>query len=126
MNEINESEIQEKIRLFQQMQQQAQALTQQSSQIEMSINEIERTIKEIEKSNDKNTLYRAIGSIMQKVENVEKLKKEIKDEKETLEIRNKSVKNQIEKLNTEINIMQTKLTPLVQSLKENESQNDSK
>ena len=41
MDKITEENIQEKINLFQQMQQQAQALTQQTSQIEMSINEIE-------------------------------------------------------------------------------------
>ena len=64
MDEINENNIQEKINLFQQMQQQAQALTQQTSQIEMSINEIERTISEIEDSNEKSTLYRAIGCLL--------------------------------------------------------------
>ena len=44
MDEINEGNIQEKINLFQQMQQQAQALTQQTSQIEMSVNEIELSL----------------------------------------------------------------------------------
>ena len=57
MDEITEENIQEKINLFQQMQQQAQTLTQQTSQIEMSVNEIERTLNEIEDTNDKSTLY---------------------------------------------------------------------
>ena len=122
MDKITEENIQEKINLFQQMQQQAQALTQQTSQIEMSVNEIERTLNEIEDTNDKNTLYRAIGSIMQKVDNVKKLKKELMDEKETLEIRNKSLKGQVENLNVQINEMQSKLTPIVQSLQENKNQ----
>ena len=122
MDEITEENIQEKINLFQQMQQQAQALTQQTSQIEMSVNEIERTLNEIEDTNDKSTLYRAIGSIMQKVDNVKKLKKELMDEKETLEIRNKSLKGQVENLNVQINEMQSKLTPIVQSLQENKNQ----
>ena len=122
MDKITEENIQEKINLFQQMQQQAQALTQQTSQIEMSVNEIERTINEIEDTNDKSTLYRAIGSIMQKVDNVKKLKKELMDEKETLEIRNKSLKGQVENLNVQINEMQSKLTPIVQSLQENKNQ----
>ena len=65
----------------------------------MSVNEIERTISEIEDTNDKSTLYRAIGSIMQKVDNAKQLKKELEDEKETLEIRNKSLKGQVENLN---------------------------
>ena len=122
MDKITEENIQEKINLFQQMQQQAQALTQQTSQIEMSVNEIERTLNEIEDINDKSTLYRAIGSIMQKVDNVKKLKKELMDEKETLEIRNKSLKGQVENLNVQINEMQSKLTPIVQSLQENKNQ----
>ena len=122
MDKITEENIQEKINLFQQMQQQAQALTQQTSQIEMSVNEIERTLNEIEDTNDKSTLYRAIGSIMQKVDSVKKLKKELMDEKETLEIRNKSLKGQVENLNVQINEMQSKLTPIVQSLQENKNQ----
>ena len=122
MDEITEENIQEKINLFQQMQQQAQTLTQQTSQIEMSVNEIERTISEIEDTNDKSTLYRAIGSIMQKVDNAKQLKKELMDEKETLEIRNKSLKGQVENLNVQINEMQSKLTPIVQSLQENKNQ----
>ena len=122
MDEITEENIQEKINLFQQMQRQAQTLTQQTSQIEMSVNEIERTLNEIEDTNDKSTLYRAIGSIMQKVDNVKKLKKELMDEKETLEIRNKSLRGQVENLNVQINEMQSKLTPIVQSLQENKNQ----
>ena len=102
MDEINEGNIQEKINLFQQMQQQAQALTQQTSQIEMSVNEIERTLSEIGNADEKSTMYRAIGSIMQKVENIEDLKKELNEEKETLEIRNKSLKGQIDNLNNQI------------------------
>ena len=88
----------------------------------MSVNEIKRTLNEIEDTNDKSTLYRAIGSIMQKVDNVKKLKKELMDEKETLEIRNKSLKGQVENLNVQINEMQSKLTPIVQSLQENKNQ----
>ena len=86
------------------------------------LHEIERTLNEIEDTNDKSTLYRAIGSIMQKVDNVKQLKKELMDEKETLEIRNKSLKSQVENLNVQINEMQSKLTPIVQSLQENKNQ----
>ena len=59
---------------------------------------------------------------MQKVDNVKQLKKELMDEKETLEIRNKSLKSQVENLNVQINEMQSKLTPIVQSLQGNKSQ----
>ena len=105
------------------MQQQSQALDQQTSQIEMSINEIKRTLSEIGNADEKRTMYRAIGSIMQKVENIDVLKRELNEEKETLEIRNKSLKGQIDNKNNQISEMQNKLTPVVQSLQENKNQN---
>ena len=54
---------------------------------------------------------------------IEDLKKELNEEKETLEIRNKSLKGQIDNLNNQISEMQNKLTPVVQSLQENKNQN---
>ena len=59
---------------------------------------------------------------MQKVDDVKQLKKELMDEKETLEIRNKSLKGQVENLNIQINDMQNRLAPIVQSLQENKNQ----
>ncbi len=123
MSEITPENVQEKLNLFQQMQQQVQALSQQASQIDMSINETERTVEEIKDSGKDTVLYRAIGSIMKKVEDIDKLRKELEEEKETMEIRNKSLKNQIEKINVELVEMQKKLTPVVQSVQETSGQN---
>ena len=123
MSEITPENVQEKLNLFQQMQQQVQALSQQASQIDMSIRETERTVEEIKDAGKDTVLYRAIGSIMKKVEDIDKLRKELEEEKETMEIRNKSLKNQIEKINVELVEMQKKLTPVVQSVQETSNQN---
>ena len=123
MSEITPENVQEKLNLFQQMQQQVQALSQQASQIDMSIRETERTVEEIKDSGKDTVLYSAIGSIMKKVENIDKLRKELEEEKETMEIRNKSLKNQIEKINEELVEMQKKLAPVVQSVQETSGQN---
>ena len=123
MSEITPENVQEKLNLFQQMQQQVQALSQQASQIDMSIRETERTVEEIKDSGKDTVLYRAIGSIMKKVEDIDKLRKELEEEKETMEIRNKSLKNQIEKINVELVEMQKKLTPVVQSVQETSGKN---
>ena len=123
MSEITPENVQEKLNLFQQMQQQVQALSQQASQIDMSIRETERTVEEIKDSGKDTVLYRAIGSIMKKVEDIDKLRKELEEEKETMEIRNKSLKNQIEKINVELVEMQKKLAPVVQSVQETSGQN---
>ena len=123
MSKITPENVQEKLNLFQQMQQQVQALSQQASQIDMSIRETERTVEEIKDAGKDTVLYRAIGSIMKKVEDIDKLRKELEEEKETMEIRNKSLKNQIEKINVELVEMQKKLTPVVQSVQETSVQN---
>ena len=123
MSEITPENVQEKLNLFQQMQQQVQALSQQASQIDMSIRETERTVEEIKDAGKDTVLYRAIGSIMKKVEDIDKLRKELEEEKETMEIRNKSLKNQIENINGELVEMQKKLAPVVQSVQETSGQN---
>ena len=123
MSKITPENVQEKLNLFQQMQQQVQAFSQQASQIDMSIRETERTVEEIKDAGKDTVLYRAIGSIMKKVEDIDKLRKELEEEKETMEIRNKSLKNQIEKINVELVEMQKKLAPVVQSVQETSGQN---
>ena len=125
MDEITPENVQEKINLFQQMQQQSQALTQQVSQIDVTIAETERTLNELKGATKKNTIYRAIGSVMKKIVDVKKLKKELSEEKETMEIRNKTLKNQVSTLNTQIEELQKKLTPVVQSI-QNTNQNATK
>ena len=125
MTEITPENVQEKLNLFQQMQQQVQTLSQQASQIDMSIRETERTIEEIKDSGKDSVLYRAIGSVMKKVEDVEKLRSELTEEKETMEIRNKSLKNQIETINKELEGMQEKLAPVLQKVQEGSGKNAS-
>jgi len=125
MSDITTENVQEKLNLFQQMQQQVQALSQQASQIDMSIRETERTVEEIKDAGKDTVLYRAIGSIMKKVDDIDKLRKELGEEKETMEIRNKSLKNQIEKINGELGEMQKKLAPVVQSVQKASGQNAS-
>ena len=125
MTEITPENVQEKLNLFQQMQQQVQTLSQQASQIDMSIRETERTLEEIKDAGKNSILYRAIGSVMKKVEDVEKLRSELTEEKETMEIRNKSLKNQIETINKELEGMQKKLTPVLQKVQEGSGKNAS-
>ena len=119
MSEITPENVQEKLNLFQQIQQQVQSLSQQVSQIDMSIGETERTLEEIKDVGKDATLYRAIGSVMKKIEDPKQLKKELTEEKERMEIRNKSLKNQVQKMNEELEQMQKQLAPILQNVQEN-------
>ena len=126
MTEITPENVQEKLNLFQQIQQQVQSLSQQISQIDMSIGETERTLEEIKDVGKKTTLYRAIGSVMKKVDDNAKLIKDLEDEKERMEIRNNSLKNQVGKMNEELEEMQKKLAPIVQNMQETNGKNSPK
>ena len=119
MSEITPGNVQEQVNLFRQMQQQIQNLSQQVSQMDMTIGETKRTLEEIEDIDNDATLYRAIGSVMKKIDDNTILVKDLNDEKERMEIRNNSLKNQIEKMNVEIAEMQAKLEPVLQSIQEN-------
>jgi prefoldin beta subunit len=123
MSDITPENVQEKLNLFQQIQQQVQSLSQQISQIDLSIGETERTLEEIKDVGKKATLYRAIGSVMKKVDDNPKLIKDLEEEKERMEIRNKSLKNQVEKMNTELEEMQKKLAPIMQNMQETNGKN---
>ena len=119
MSEITPENVQEKLNLFQQIQQQVQSLSQQVSQIDMSIGETERTLEEIKDVGKDATLYRAIGSVMKKIEDPKQLKKDLTEEKERMEIRNKSLKNQVQKMNDELEQMQKQIAPILQNVQEN-------
>ena len=123
MSDITPENVQEKLNLFQQIQQQVQSLSQQISQVDMSIGETERTLEEIKAVGKKTTLYRAIGSVMKKVDDNAKLIKDLEEEKERMEIRNNSLKNQVEKMNEELEEMQKKLAPIMQNMQETNEKN---
>lgn len=123
MSDITPENVQEKLNLFQQIQQQVQSLSQQISQIDMSIGETERTLEEIKDIGKKATLYRTIGSVMKKVDDNPKLIKDLEEEKERMEIRNNSLKNQVGKMNKELEEMQKKLAPIMQNMQETNGKN---
>ena len=119
MSEITPENVQEKLNLFQQIQQQVQSLSQQISQIDMSIGETERTLEEIKDLGKKATLYRAIGSVMKKIDDPKQLKKDLEEEKERMEIRNNSLKGQVQKMIEELEERQKELAPVLQNIQEN-------
>ena len=123
MSDITPENVQEKLTLFQQIQQQVQNLSQQISQIDISIGETERTLEEIKNVGKKATLYRAIGSVMKKVDDNPKLIKDLEEEKERMGIRNNSLKNQVGKMNEELEEMQKKLAPIMQNMQETNGKN---
>lgn len=79
---------------FEQTRQQYQTIATQLIQFKQMIREVERALEETEKVDSNAKIYREIGALMIEVGDREKLKEELMDKKETMEIRSKSLQSQ--------------------------------
>ena len=95
-------EMQQQMAYFQQLQQRFQMLSQQQSQMEIGLQEIKKTIDDVKDLDPENVIYRASGSVMIKVDNFKKLIKELEEESESLELRTKTIKKEVEEMNNEM------------------------
>lgn len=86
---------QQKIRQFQELQQQARVLTGQKYQFDAQQKEMKNSLEELEKA-ETTEVYKAVGQIIIKSEK-SKLISEIKDQLETLDLRVKAIEKQEKK-----------------------------
>ncbi|MDD5417395.1 MAG: prefoldin subunit beta [Candidatus Nanoarchaeia archaeon] len=92
---------------FQQTQQQVQILMMQKQNLQIQLNEVENALEEISKS-EGSEVYQMVGTIMIK-KDIEKIKKELDEKKETVALRVSVVDKQIEKFNTKLIELQKSL-----------------
>lgn len=96
MQEEIPEELRTQIADFQQKQQQARMVAAQKYQVEVELKETKNALDEISKSK-KPEVHKVVGKVLIKAE-PSKIKKELEDKKETLELRLKTLKKQEEKL----------------------------
>jgi prefoldin beta subunit len=102
-------ELQEKLTQFEQVKAQLQMVMTQRGEIEARSREIEEAVKALEKRKE-GDVFRRVGDLLIKVEDTDSLLEELKEEKETLDVRVGSMENQekglkemYEKMGSEIN-----------------------
>ena len=93
---------------FQQAQQQAQALVAQKQQLELILRETERAVEELDKLPEGSTVYKSVGSILVKADR-EAVKKELTENKETLDLRIKTIERQEERVVGRLREMRDKI-----------------
>ncbi len=93
---------------FQQAQQQAQALMTQKQQLELLMRETERALEELDKIQEGAAVYKSVGTILVKSER-EELKKSLSGQKETLDLRIKTLGRQEERVVQRLREMREKL-----------------
>ena len=93
---------------FQQVQQQAQALATQKQQLELTALETKRALEELEKLREDAVVYKSVGPVLVKADR-EELKRELGEQKETLELRAKTIGRQEERVLERLREMRERL-----------------
>src|SRR5512141_2517187 len=101
-------QIQNQLAQLQQLQQQAQAVMTQKTQIEGLIRETEAALKELEESADDAVIYNSVGELLFRADKA-KLMEELKERKDMLDIRLKTMAKQEERIQGRFTQLQEQL-----------------
>ena len=93
---------------YQQLQQQAQALISQRQQLEILLKETERALAELQKLPAEATVYRMVGALLVKA-NKQEVERNLSEEKETLDLRVKTVARQQDRVIERLREMQERI-----------------
>jgi len=105
--------VQNQIAQFQQLTQQIQMVTTQKIQLESQVRELDKTIQELEKVGDE-AVYRNVGSLLIQVKDKAALIAELKEQKETTEVRVKTLDRQDKHLRERHQTLQQQITQALQ------------
>lgn len=86
--------LQEKLKQAQNLQQQLENTLAQKYQYDLKIKELGKTIEELNSIKDNSKIYKNVGSILIEVKDKEALLKELQEEKETYEVKSRTMEKQ--------------------------------
>jgi prefoldin beta subunit len=102
-------QLQDQINRLQQMRMQLQMLMQQRQQVELRLKEVEEALDELDKTDAKTPIYKSVGSILIKAKDKNEITKELKDNKESLELRKNTLDKQEGETKEKLNELQSKV-----------------
>ena len=102
-------QLQDQINRLQQMRMQLQMIMQQRQQVELRLKEIEEALEELDKTDAKTTIYKSIGSLLIKTKGKSEVTKELKSDKESLDLRKKTLDQQEGRTKEKLNELQSKV-----------------
>ncbi len=106
-------QLQHQIMQLQQLQQRLEMLVAQKSQMEIRMKEAEKALSELEKLDEDSVVYKNVGSILVKSQK-DKVKEELIDKKDTLEMRLKTIQRQEERTRKQFEEARTKIQSALQ------------
>lgn len=102
-------QVQQQLVQFQQLQAQLQMFQAQKQQMQAQSREIEHALEALSKIGDDAPVYRTAGSLLMKTAGKADVVKELTSEKETVDVRLKSLEKQEQRLQEKYNELQQKL-----------------
>lgn len=109
MNDLS-PKLQNQLSQYQQLQQQIQVLSSQRYQLEAQAREVSKAIEEVNGMQPDASIYKNVGSLMIRAKDRESVLKDLSEQKETLEIRVKSVEKQEKHLRERYQSLQDELS----------------
>lgn len=106
--------VQNQIAQFQQLTQQIQMVTTQKIQLEAQAKEIDRTVSELEKAPEDSAVFKNVGTLLVQVKDRKALVDELKEQKETVEVRVKTLERQDKHLRERHQNLQSQITQALQ------------
>jgi len=108
MNEIP-PKLQNQIAQFQALQRQLNNILSQKFRMEAQLREAEMTIEELKKSPEDVVIYKSVGSLLIKAPEKDAVLRDVEDDKETLEVRVKTLERQEKSMRDKYQVMQDQL-----------------
>ncbi len=106
--------IQNQLQEADKLQKQLESLVNQQYQLEIKLRENKKTLEYLSSTNENTEVFRAVGTILTKVNDIEGLKKELEEDIELTEMRLKSIKNQIDQTNSRLKEISEEINKLYQ------------
>ena len=102
-------QLQDQIARLQQMRMQLQMIMQQRQQVDLRLKEIDEALEELDTTDAKAPIYKSIGAILVKTKGKTEVKKELKSDKESLELRKTTLEKQEGNTKEKLNELQSKV-----------------
>ena len=102
-------QLRDQINRLQQMRMQLQMIMQQRQQVELRLKEVEEALEELDKTDGKTPIYKSVGAILIKAKGKGGVTKELKSNKESLDLRKTTLDKQEGRTKEKLNELQSKV-----------------
>lgn len=102
-------QLQDQINRLQQMRMQLQMIIQQRQQVDLRLKEIDEALEELNKTDAKTPIYKSVGSILIKTKGKSEVTKDLKSDKESMDLRKSTLEKQEGRTKEKLNELQSKV-----------------